>query len=464
MTASSDVVYRMNPDWSQVRRLKGPGQADGADESIDTLLERDIPPRDRETVRAAIAEAISSRSLFDLEHRTLGPDGTLGWTHSRAVPILSDEGKIKEWLGSSTDVTAMKEEAIARARAEEALRESEGRLSQFGEASQDVLWIRDARTFQWLYLTPAFEVIYGLDRTTAFSGDNMIGWMERILPEDRDRALACLERVRAGERVTFEYRIRKGSDGEIRWLRDTDFPMRDAAGTVCWIGGIGRDMTEEKRTAEHMTLLVGELQHRTRNLMGIVRIMADKTMEHATGLADFNERYTKRLSALARVQGLLSRLKGNRRITFGELIRSEIDALGDRGSRITLEGPGGVALRSGAVQIFALALHELATNAAKYGAFSQPHGQLAVRWRVDRPIPGGEPWLHVDWRERGVVMPAPGTAHRTGETGAGRELIERALPYQIGARTSFALGPDGVHCTISLPVSRQQTSEEKPDA
>ncbi len=114
-----------------------------------------------------------------------------------------------------------------RARAEAALRASEDRLRQFGEASQDILWIRDAETFQWSYLTPAFEAIYGLDREAALRGDNMAGWLEMILPEDRERAAENLRRVRTGERVTFEYRIRRASDGGIRWLRNTDFPIKD---------------------------------------------------------------------------------------------------------------------------------------------------------------------------------------------------------------------------------------------
>ena len=139
-----------------------------------------------------------------------------------------------------------------RARAEAALSEIQDQLRQFGEASQDILWIRDAKTFQWSYLTPAFEMIYGLDREEALRGDNMIGWLDLIIPEDRELAAENLQRVLVGEWVTFEYRIKRPSDGAIRWLRNTDFPIKDNRGNVLHIGGIGHDVTALKVIEEEL--------------------------------------------------------------------------------------------------------------------------------------------------------------------------------------------------------------------
>ena len=98
-----------------------------------------------------------------------------------------------------------------------------------------------------------------------------------------------------------------------------------------------------------------------------------------------------------------------------------------------------------------MAVHELTTNAVKYGALKQPNGHLTIRWRQEISAERGEPWLHVDWKESGVEVPTS-----VGGTGQGRALIERVLPDQFGARTTFALDADGVHCTISLPVSEQE--------
>src|SRR5262249_20199791 len=127
--------------------------------------------------------------------------------------------------------------------------------------------------------------------------------------------------------------------------------------------------------------------------------------------------------------------------------------------RVTLDGPKGVPLRSGTVQTLALVLHELVSNAVRHGALHQPDGRLAIRWRHHISEQNGKPWLHLDWKESGVRMPARAAA-RTGNVN-GRDLIERALPYQFGARTTFALEGDGLHCTISLRASEHEPPTER---
>jgi two-component system CheB/CheR fusion protein len=143
------------------------------------------------------------------------------------------------------------------------------------------------------------------------------------------------------------------------------------------------------------------------------------------------------------------------RVTFDALLNDELGAhvplpKDADASRVTLDGPPGVELRSLHVQILALGLHELTTNAVKYGALAHPGGRLVVRWRVCE-TPPEPPHLLVDWRETGVLdMPLPDQPARGG--GYGRQLIERALPYQLGARTDYRFEPDGVHCVIELPL------------
>ena len=105
-----------------------------------------------------------------------------------------------------------------------------------------------------------------------------------------------------------------------------------------------------------------------------------------------------------------------------------------------------------------MALHELTTNAVKYGALGQRSGHLHVRWWREQDE-NGSPWILVDWKESGVE-PAQ-TAGEPRRAGNGRQLIENALPYQFGARTTFVIEPDGVHCTIALPLSGPQTEEVK---
>ncbi|MGU3362956.1 PAS domain-containing protein [Methylobacterium sp. M6A4_1b] len=402
-------------------------------------------------------EGIQSAVANPLVSRSGAPLGMLNahWRQSRHRPNDREMRFLDLLARQAADL-------IERRHSERALRESEARLREFGEASQDVLWVRDAGTFRWTYLTPAFETVYGISREAALQGDDFRNWTDIILPEDRAGVIEQIERVRAGKRVAFEYRIRRPSDGEVRWLRDTDFPLFDASGQVQRIGGIGQDVTQEKSTAERMNVLVGELQHRTRNLMGVVRSMSEKTARGSADLPDYRARFGDRLAALARVQGLLSRLEEWDRVSFDDLIRSELAVLNGGTERVTLSGPTGIALRSSTVQTFALAIHELMTNALKYGALGQPPGHLAVSWRMERPAADDRPWLFVDWRESGVAMPAESAPPRG--SGSGRDLIERALPYQLGAKTTFVMEADGVHCTIAVPVSERQAAREKVDA
>lgn len=352
--------------------------------------------------------------------------------------------------------------AVEQARAETRLRETEAPLTAFGEASLDVLWIRNAETLNFEYVSPAFERIYGIGRDEVLQGDTLRNWLDRILPEDRERACEAMERVRQGERHPFEYRITCPRTGQVRLLRDTGFPIRDPGGRVLWIAGVGHDATDEAASAKQLKVLVAELQHRTRNLLGVVRSVMERTVHSSTSLNDFNERIGERLGALARANGLLSRLKEGDRIDFDELLRSELDAHGaldgDQGPQISLSGPKGIRLKSSTVQTLALGLHELATNALKHGALSQPDGRLDIRWSL-LTIPDGSPRLRVEWRESGVHVAVPETgdagnpASPMAPQGYGRELIEQALPYQLGAEVDYDLASKGVRCTITIPLS-----------
>ncbi|HZX79382.1 MAG TPA: PAS domain-containing protein [Lysobacter sp.] len=528
-----------------------------------------------------IDRARDSGATASLDKRYLRPDGSFVWAHSSATPFRSYGGLPGNLLVVTMDLTERRAAEIAR-------EESERLLRQFSEASSDVLWIRDASTLRWEYLSPAYTAIYGEPLEIALDRNDVGHWSDRIVEQDRDHALASMARVRAGGQATFEYRIQRSDDGAIRWVRDTDFPILDAEGRVHRIGGIGHDVTDLKRVQAELAdsewrqralmegipqlvwraleggdwtwsspqwqaftgqslreslhlgwldavhpddrdatlaawarahgagildvefrilrasdgawlwhhtrslpqpgldtaavewfgtctdvqqlkelqqqqqVLVAELQHRTRNLIGVVRSIADRTIAGSTSTDDFRERFRDRMAALARVQGLLSQRDAGQRVTFDQLLHAELGGLGvlDRDAQLLLDGPADIALRSGSVQTFALGLHELATNAVKYGALGVDEGRLHVRWAVEED-PRRGPMLCVDWRESGVHVPAEKRS-ASGRRGYGRELIERALPYQLQAETHYHLGEDGVHCTIRVPLARRRPAQEVP--
>lgn len=340
---------------------------------------------------------------------------------------------------------------LAQARAEAALHDSESRLRQFAEASSSVLWMRDADTLVLALKSPAFTTIYGRS-CEGPDGHRLRCWLRMILPEDRPLVLNNLRLIRAGCQVDYEFRIRRADTGALRWIRNNDFPIRDGEGRVRWLGGLAMDVTDTKSAAERQKTLMAELQHRTRNLITVVRSLAERTLESTETLPDFSQRFGQRLAALSRVQGLLSHLAAGETASFVTLLEAEMLAHGianGPSQKVVLTGPPGIALDADTVQVLALALHELATNAVKHGALSEhaPNGRLAITWQVS-DSPG--PRLHIDWRETGVPVAAPDP--RPPSRGFGRRMIEQALPYHGYATTSFHLSPEGVHCVLNIAL------------
>ena len=212
------------------------------------------------------------------------------------------------------------------------------------------------------------------------------------------------------------------------------------------------DITANKRLQRTRELFIDELQHRTRNLLSVVQSISDTTLAAAGSLADYGIEFNNRLKALARVQGFLSR-QDDGAATLAELVQAELVAVGVRpdGQRIVIDGPP-VTFAHESMQLLALALHELATNAIKHGALNGARGRLDVRWQIlDR---ASKPSLELTWVESGVELDQH-TADPLRQ-GFGRELLEHALPYQLDAETKLELGEDGMRFRLSLPLRNNQ--------
>ena len=182
--------------------------------------------------------------------------------------------------------------------------------------------------------------------------------------------------------------------------------------------------------------------------MTVISTVASRTMAESRSPDDFIEIFEERLAALARVQDLLTRSDGEAPVTFKELVDAELRAMGvETGDRVYVSGPADVPLPAAPAQALALVLHELATNSLKYGALRHG-GRLSLDWNVQGIGPRRR--LRLEWQEQCPVSTNASSA-RTG--GYGRKLIEHALPFQFGAKTGYEFKPDGVHCTIDLPLS-----------
>lgn len=273
------------------------------------------------------------------------------------------------------------------------------------------------------------------------------GWLEAIHPDDRARTRAAWIDAGAKGEYYIEHRVWSVADGEYRWHQTRARPLLDVTGTAEWIGTM-TDIHDLRTLKDRQAVLLAELQHRTRNLLGVVQALARQTLKGSTSLEAFKDAYEERLRALSRVQSMLAELDFGE-VSLRSLIEAELAAHGDgamQTEKIQTDGPD-VALAPTAAQALALGIHELATNAVKYGALAQPNGRLTVTWSLSRE--GRHDVATVEWRESGVAMPDRGPGARMGY---GTELITKALPYQLKARTELTYGSDGVQCTIAIPV------------
>jgi two-component sensor histidine kinase len=205
-----------------------------------------------------------------------------------------------------------------------------------------------------------------------------------------------------------------------------------------------RQLADQLREArDREALLRGELQHRVRNLLAVIRSIFSRTVHAGGSVEDTANHFGGRLDAIARQS--LGALEPGATIDFEQLVREELHAFqfGDD-PRIAIEGPE-IRIGLDAAQLMGLALHELTTNAIKFGALGIDGGRerLSIRWRIEDGM------LRFEWLETGVAVIASAPLR----SGFGREFIEEALPYQLGAETGFELRPGGVFCAITLPLA-----------
>ncbi|MEX2642529.1 MAG: PAS domain S-box protein, partial [Acetobacterales bacterium] len=350
-------------------------------------------------------------------------------------PLRNQDGTARGFLCIGQDATE-------RRTSEQALRESQRRQLALIEGIPQLVW-RAAHDGNWTWSSPQWS------RATGLSPEKSLrhGWQEALHPEDRDAARASWASADPMQPLDMETRLFSAAEGRYRWFRTRATPVRDEEGRLVEWLGTSTDVDDLRRLQDEQHVLVAELQHRTRNLIAVVQSIAHQTVRKSADIQDFEHRFIDRLSALARAQGLLSR-SDQEPVALTDLVRLELDALGVTGmdAQVSVEGPD-VTLPNRVVQTLSLAMHELATNARKYGALSDGKGRLTVRWNRPRASR-----VLIEWREDGIRPPEQREGQPAG--GYGRELIERALPYSLDARTSFDLGERSLLCTIDLPLGK----------
>ena len=207
------------------------------------------------------------------------------------------------------------------------------------------------------------------------------------------------------------------------------------------------DVTAITRAEERQRLLLAELQHRVRNTLGVVRSIARRSAETSTSVEDYAAHLDGRLNAFARTQSMVTRdPEGG--VDLEYLVVEEMLGYNAReGEQLRVSGPP-VRFQPKAAETFALAIHELATNAIKYGALSRPKGKVDVSWRLDESA--DQPELIFNWQERGGPRVEP-----PQRKGFGAELLEKTLAFELKGKTTMNYDPSGLHCTIAIPLNRR---------
>lgn len=287
----------------------------------------------------------------------------------------------------------------------------------------------------------------GATRIFGYRADEMIGQsITRLIPmELLDEEDHILTRIRSGERVEHFDTVRVTKDGRRIDVSLSVSPVRDKSGKLIGAAKMARDISERKQTEKLQQLLIGELNHRVKNTLATVQAIAGQTIRQARSPSDFVASFNGRLQALARTHTMLTDNTW-RGADLLYLMKDQILLGEDDDERIVYSGPS-VVLQPQVALHLAMVLHELATNARKYGALSVPDGRLTVDWVVRT---GSDRKLDLSWRETGgPAVTAPTTR------GFGMTVIEQSLAAH-GGEARLLYESDGLSCFVSLPLPEVQ--------
>lgn len=241
-SATSDVVYRMGPDWREMRYLQGKEFIPDTESPTTSWLEKYIPPDDQPHVVAVINEAIRTKSIFDLAHRVLRVDGALGWTHSRAIPLLDAQGEILEWVGAASDITERKQSD------EEAVAASEKRYRELVETTNSVI-LRWDRQGTILFVNERGANLLGYDAAELI-GRSVTTILPEVETTGRDLASMVQSILAHPEQHVSNLNENVRKDGTRIWIAWTNRAITDEEGTVREILAIGNDITPLKETEQ----------------------------------------------------------------------------------------------------------------------------------------------------------------------------------------------------------------------
>ncbi len=405
-----------------------------------TRLYGRILPEDLEALAAAEAQALAQSKTFDMEVRMLGANGDVRWRRILSTPRRRTDGSTL-WDGLLSDVTEQRH-------AEAELQEQRRRLQSAVDATGLGLWEWDPRggSLNW---TDRNRELFGLESGEPVSIQRYMD--ELVHPDDRDAIAASYQAAAdkpEGGHFLIEHRTRVEPDGKPRWLQARGRVVKDAEG-VRLVVGATLDISERKAAEERRALLMGELAHRAKNGILVMMAIVAQTARGVQTVEDFETVLTARLKAMADSQDLVT-ASGGRPVQLADVVATTLTPFDasrfdvDEGlAEVTVAGEVAVAL--------GLLLHELSTNAVKYGALSKPSGRVVIR------RDGGDAGETVlKWTERGGPEVTIGK-----RKGFGSRLLDVALRPQ-GGKVEAAFDPKGFRADIAFPNAPVAQQAPKP--
>lgn len=328
-----------------------------------------------------------------------------------------------------------------RRRSEAALKQGRERLTDAMAAGQVMAFEWDAVSGLSQRCENTFHIL-GLEQSgTASSPRN--DFLRHVHPDDRVSLKTCIRELQPGNpSYVLSFRFVR-PDGREVWLEETARAEFDTTGRLLRIKGLTRDITERKALEEDKNLLIAELDHRVKNVLATVSAVASRTQETSRSMADFVTALDGRIKSMATTHELLSYRRWHG-IPLAELVQRELAPYATD-SNTQVEGPD-VILSAEAGLAIAMVLHELATNAAKFGALSATGGRVCVRWSHKRNG-HAHGLLAIHWEEcRG-----PNVVPQT-RSGYGTSVIRDLIPYELGGTVDLAHAPRGVRCRLEIPA------------
>lgn len=384
-------------------------------------------------LKAAIAKARAGATLrYDVDIRIA--DAKLITLDFQIAPLRDEHGNIVLLVPSGIDITARK-------KAERDLQSALVRMQLALHAGETGVWEWDKATgvFTW---DERMFALWGADSHGAMTSERF--WAA-VHPDDvqkcKDKIARACDPAGNGQ-YEADYRVVGEADGIERWISVRGLTLFEN-GCVVGMLGTARDITGRKNRENHIHFLMREIAHRSKNLLAVIQAMARQTATAGGTAEDYEQRFTARLQALARSYDLLV-TENWHGASAAELVHSQLSHYSELiPARIDIDGPH-VMLKPEAAQNIGLALHELSTNAAKYGALSNDTGEISVHWWLAERA--GTRRFYIEWQERGGPPVEP--PHHEG---FGQKVMERIAAHALEGNVSLDFATTGVVWRLDIP-------------